>query len=183
MKMYKQFRIDRDGNLHPLFVDTNRTIPVGRWLTAKLGERTESGKVRSKLGPLAYRPGWHLSEAPYAPHIGVKVNGEIRYMHPDTVWALCEISSDVDYTAEARERGMRNGKLIAREACLDRLPENGFYWYNTNPNAFGNWIIAHRIRVLAVLDDDQVENICMSRFGIHSQPHEPGNKFMNRKGA
>lgn len=174
MTAYKQFRIDKSGNLHPLFVSTTETIPVGVWLKAHEGERTECGKVKSKLGPLAYRPGWHLSEAPYAPHIGVKENGKIRYMRPDTVWAVCEIDNTNDYTAEAKANGTKNGKYNAQKACLDRLPENGFYWYNTNPTAFGNWLITDRIKVLKVLKDDEVEEICMTQFGIHAQPRKAG---------
>lgn len=172
MIAYKQFRIDKSGKLHPLFVYATDTIPVGEWLTAKAGPRTATGKVKSKLGPLAYRPGWHLSEAPYAPHIGTKENGVIRYMRPDTVWAMCEVNDANDYTFEAHENGMRNGKFNAQKACLNHIPENGFYWFNTNPNAYGNWMITDRIRVLKVLTDDEVEQICWNQFGIHAQPRK-----------
>ena len=172
MLAFKQFRIDKSGNLHPLFVFANETVPVGKWLIAKAGPRTENGKVASKLGPLAYRPGWHLSEAPYAPHIGVKENGKVKYMKPDTVWALCEVNTTVDYTPEARQNGMRNGKFCSQIACLHRLPKNGYYWYTTNPNAFGRWMIAEQIMVLKVLNDDEVEKICWTQFGIHAQPRK-----------
>ena len=171
MIAYKQFRIDKSGNLHPLFVFANETIPVGEWIVAKEGPRTENGKVKSKLGPLAYRPGWHLSEAPFAPHIGVKENGKIKYMKPDTVWAECKVCGN-DYTELALQQGMRNGKLNSREACLPILPYNGFYWYTTNPNAFGRWLIAHTIKVMRVLTDAEVEEICWNQFGIHSQPRK-----------
>ena len=172
MLAYKQFRIDNLGNLHPLFVFSNETIPVGKWIVAKEGPRTEAGKVQSKLGPLAYRPGWHLSEAPYAPHIGIKENGKVKYMKHDTVWALCEVDDTVDYTALAHANGIRNGKFSAQRACLNHLPTDGFYWYTTNPNAFGRWLIAERIRVLTVLSDKDVEEICWKQFGIHAQPRK-----------
>ena len=172
MIAYKQFRMDKSGNLHPLFVFANETVPVGKWLVAKPGILTDNGKVKSKLGPLAYRPGWHLSEVPYAPHIGVKENGVIRYMRPDTVWAMCEVNDVNDYTIEAHSYGMRNGKFDARKACLPRIPENGYYWFNTNPSAFGNWLITDKIKVLKVLTDDEVEQICWTQFGIHAQPRK-----------
>ena len=172
MIAYKQFRIDRHGNLHPLFVSTNWIIPLGEWLKAEEGERTPEGKVKSKLGPLAYRPGWHLSEAPYAPHIGVKENGKVKYMRPDTVWAECEIYDEIDYTPEARANGMRNGKFNAQRACLDHLPEWGYYEYNTNPNACGTWFIADRIKVNRILTDEEVEDICWFNFKIHAQPRK-----------
>lgn len=169
MIAYKQFRIDKSGNLHPLFVFANETIPVGEWLVAKEGQRTEDGKVKSKLGSLAYRPGWHLSEAPFAPHIGIKENGKIKYQRPDTVWAICELCDDNDYNCEAYENGIRNGKFYAQRACLDHLPDHGYYWYTTNPNAYGKWLITDRIKVIRVLSDTEVEDICWNQFGIHAQ--------------
>ena len=170
---YKQFRIDKSGNLHPLFVSVDQKIPVGEWIVASEGERTADGKVKSKLGPLAYRPGWHLSEAPYAPHIGVKENGVVKYQRSDTVWAVCEVDADIDWTDTARARGIgKNGRFDSRKACLECLPKGGFYWFTTNPNAYGNWLIAERIKVLKVLSDDEVEDICWNQFGIHAQPRK-----------
>ena len=172
MIAYKQFRIDKSGKLHPLFVYANETIPVGVWLTAKEGPRTENGKVKSKLGPLAFRPGFHLSEIPYAPHIGLKEDGKVKYMKPDTVWAVCMVNDTINYTKKARKNGVRNGKLDLRNACLSTIPDDGFYWYNTNPNAFGSWLITDKILVVKVLTDEEVEDICWNQFGIHAQPRK-----------
>lgn len=172
MKAYKQFRIDKHGNLYPLFVFANEEIEVGKWLFAKEGQRTETGKVKSKLGPLAYRPGWHLSEAPYAPHIGIKENGKVTYQRPDTVWAECDVFDEKDWTMKARANGMRGKRFDPRKACLDHIPYGGFYWFTTNPNAFGNWLIAEKIKVNKVLTDDEVEEICWKKFGIHAQPRK-----------
>ena len=174
MIAYKQFRIDKSGNLHPLFVNTQEVIPVGEWITAKEGERNADGKVKSKLGSLAYRPGWHLSEAPYAPHIGIKENGKIKYMKPDTVWAMCKVKTDINYTPEAQANGWRNGKYSAQRAYLDRIPDDGFYWYTTNPNAFGRWLIAGKIMVCSVLTDEEVAFICRECFKIEPQPRKVG---------
>ena len=174
MLMYKQFRMDKSGKLHPLFVNSTEEIPVGEWLTAKEGERTETGKVKSKLGPLAYRPGWHLSEAPYAPHIGIKENGIVKYMKPDTVWAECEVYDKEDWTSIAKIHGLnrKTGNYNRQKSCLPYIPTNGYYWYTTNPNAFGRWLIAHKIKVLKVLTDAEVEDICWTQFGVHSQPRK-----------
>lgn len=174
MIAYKQFRMDKSGKLHPLFVFANETIPVGEWLTAKEGPRTENGKVKSKLGPLAYRPGWHLSEVPYAPHIGLKENGKIKYMKPDTVWAECEVYDKEDWSYHAYTCGINGKRFNPQKACLNHLPINGFYWYTTNPNAYGRWLIAERIKVLRVLTDAEVEDICWNQFGIHAQPRKVG---------
>lgn len=182
-KAYKLCRIDKNGILHPMFVNTKDVFRIGTWIYAEDGPRNDKGKVISKLGPLAYRPGLHLSEAPFAPHIGIKAGGKIVYMHDDTVWVEVEIYDEIDYTMEARMRGTRNGKVISSIARLDRIPIDGFYYYNTNPNAYGNWLICHRMRITRVLTDDQVENICWTLFHIHAMPHRPGYEFTMKKGA
>lgn len=173
MIAYKEFRIDKSGKLHPLFVFANETIPIGVWLRAKEGPKQKNGKVKSKLGNLAYRPGFHLSEAPYAPHIGLKdESGKVAFMKPDTVWCECEIYDEIDYTLEAERKGWRNGKFNAQKACLDRIPEYGFYEYKTNNNAYGTWYIADRIKVNRILTDEEVERICWTEFQIHAQPRK-----------
>lgn len=172
--VFKQFRIDKSGDLHPLFVNSEEIIETRKWLTATEGERTKNGKVKSKLGPLAYRPGWHLSEAPYAPHIGIKEDGVIKYQRQDTVWALCIVCNRIDWTNIARQRGFnpRTGNFCARDACLDCIPVGGYYWFTTNPNAFGRWLICEQMWVEMVLTDEQVEWICTNIFGIHAQPRK-----------
>ena len=177
MMAYKLVRKDKSGKYHPLFVDSDEEFIVGEWFYAKEGPQTPTGKVKSKLGPLAYRPGVHLSKAPYAPHIGVKENGQIKYMRPDTVWVLCEIVDTVNYTFEAHQNGIgRNGKFNAQKACLKHIPENGFYWYTTNPNAFGDWLITSGCKVERELSDAEVEYICWTEFGIHAQPRKGGDR-------
>lgn len=59
MITYKLVRC-RHGLYYPLFVETDRPMPVGPWLEAKVGELVDSTHVRSPvLGRLALRPGWH----------------------------------------------------------------------------------------------------------------------------
>ena len=177
IEAFKMLNNDAIG-LHPLYVDTEETIPTGIWLKAKPG-KTDNGKVISRLGPLSYRPGWHLSAAPFAPHIGIKVNGKIRYMHDNAVWALCKVYDEIDYTPEAHANGVhRNGKFVARDACLKRIPAGGFYWYNTNPNAYGDWLIAELMMVERILSDKEVAKICWEQFGIIAMPHRPGKEFV-----
>lgn len=72
---YKLFRVSKKypGKLFPLYVNANTNIPIGEWISAEPGERLENGKVKSKLGPLRYRPGFHINDvAPYVSHIGQK---------------------------------------------------------------------------------------------------------------
>lgn len=76
-KAYKLLRVSKNhqGKIYPLFVNANHEISMNEWIKAEYGEMNDKGEVKSKLGALCFRPGWHLSDIPYAPHIGKK--GEI----------------------------------------------------------------------------------------------------------
>ena len=73
VKAYKMFRVHpkHPGKLFPLFVDADTPVEMGKWIDAKEGEM-RNGKVKSKIGDLAYRPGWHAGDLPIATHIGDK---------------------------------------------------------------------------------------------------------------
>lgn len=173
---YKMFKVKKNqyGKLFPLFVDNMNETPIGVWVDAKEGERKENGKVKSSLGDLAFRPGWHLSDYPLATHIGVRdENGDIKYIHPDYIWCECEYSDAFDYQTLANMRGKnKKGIIIPKHAFLDYIPKNGFYRYKTSPLMFGDWIIAGSMKINRVLDDDEVEKILiennlpvMERYG------------------
>ena len=159
---YKLFRIKKGEpeKLFPLFVLRNREVPFGIWLKAEEGERLPNNKVHSSLGPLSFRPGWHLSDIPLAIHIGIKEAGEIRYMHDNHLWCQCEYKDDICYQPEANLNGTYNGAFHPRDAYLRHVPENGYYRYKTSPNMLGDWIIAGDIKVLRVLRDEEVARIC-----------------------
>ena len=71
IKAYKLFRVNasRPGELFPLFVNADKPVEIGKWYEAEVGEMS-GGKVKSKIGKLAYRPGWHAGDSPLATHIG-----------------------------------------------------------------------------------------------------------------
>jgi len=70
---YKLFRTKRrTEEMFPLFVRTDEGVPVGIWTDAQVGTLTKAGKVVSKIGDLAYRPGWHAGDYISATHIGGK---------------------------------------------------------------------------------------------------------------
>ena len=48
MKVYKLFRM-RNGKLFPLYVEAKREIPVGEWLTARVGEKVDETHVKASL--------------------------------------------------------------------------------------------------------------------------------------
>lgn len=151
---------EKKGKLYPLFVLTNEETPVNIWLPAKYGPRTARGKVRSKLGELAFRPGWHINdEMPYVDHIYTMHDGE-KYQKDGCVWCEVEYNDDVSYCEKAYDAGWRNGSWSAARAQLDYIPVNGYYRYKTNPTMVRDWIIAGEMRVLRVLDGKEVYEIC-----------------------
>lgn len=161
---YKLFAINKKakGKLFPLYINTNTSTPIGEWVEAESGTLV-NGKVKSKLGLLCYRPGWHLSDMPIATHMGVKdEKGKITYMRPDVVWCECEYSDEINYQEAANQNGTVNGKLVPKLAYLKQIPYNGFYKYKTNPNMLGEWILAGAIKVKKILSDNEVNSILTS---------------------
>lgn len=174
---YKLLRVKKSspGQLFPLFVLSDEALPMHVWLTAKEGPRTENGKVKSRLGPLAFRPGFHLSELPLATHIGVEDGGDGLYMHPDTVWCRCKFSDAINYQDEADRRGWNGKALVRQKAFLDYIPIDGFYHYKTLPQMFGDWIIAGGMEIEKVLTDGEVGEI-LQLYNLSPQPRqEPMN--------
>lgn len=146
MKTYKLFRL-KQGELYPLYVNADKPIPLGVWLKVEEGERTANGKVKSRLGALAFRPGWHSVDMPVALHIGkkkYKADAKPSYRPKEQVWCECEVHTDIDYTSEAGRYGLKY------------IPVNGGYWFKTNPNMVGRWHISGEIKVNKILSDADV---------------------------
>ena len=174
VKAYKLFRVkpNEPGKLFPLFVNADDFIEIGSWIDAEVGELTNEGKVKSKIGNLAYRPGWHMGDLPIATHIGDKYNfkkgtSDKSLKKPtarsaDHVWAEVEVAADVDWQKVANERASKtkDGKVIPRTAHItDQIPEDGYYRYKTNPNMTGEWLISGSIKVTRALTDEEVIEI------------------------
>ena len=182
VKAYKLFRVDpkRPGQLFPLFVDANTPVAMNQWVDAIEGSMA-NGKVKSKIGPLAYRPGWHAGDLPIATHIGEKSDPSLTA--PDQrpanhAWAEVEMPNDIDWQSIANERGTNaNGKLVPVKAHItDQLPKGGHYRYKTNPNMTGNWLIGGSMKVNRVLTDKEVEKINKAA-GLSDLPRaQPFNK-------
>lgn len=179
VKAYKLFRVDErhPGKLFPLFVNANQPVEMNKWVNAEVGPQTDKGKVKSKLGPLAYRPGWHSGDLPVATHIG-EGGAPPTHRPRNHAWAEVEVPNDVDWQTEANKRGInKQGKLIAREAHItDQIPKGGHYRYKTNPNMTGNWLISGSMKVNKVLSHPEVERI-NKKAGVSDLPRkEPFNK-------
>lgn len=177
-KSYKVFFLGRDGKLYPPVIanDGAKDTPIGVWLpcsspniigyTVK-GHRPKvmsggKGTRGNSLGALAFRPGWHMGEIPYAEQFLKKstINGK-RVWPSNLVFAECLYSNDVDYQEEAMSYGYsKNGKFRHSYAGLPKIPKGGSYRYRTNPNPKTvPWIIAGAIKVNKVLSFDEVNDI------------------------
>lgn len=153
MKAYKLFRVKND-QLYPLYVFANEPLPLGVWIDAKAGERTANGKVKSKIGALAYRAGFHACEYPVATHIGGKSSPDLKkpdYRKDDQVWCEVEFDTTIDYQPEA--------DASPRGCITDRVPLNGFYFFQTNAQAVCRWLIGGTMRINRILSDDEVISI------------------------
>lgn len=189
IQVYKLFRTDDAGNLYPLYIHANEALPLGEWLPAKMGEAAPNGKVKSKLGPLAMRPGWHAANLPIATHIGGKSGGKDQKkpdFRPDNhVWALVEMAADVDWQSEANRRATRNkkGEIVPRTAHItDQIPKGGHYRYKTNANMTGEWLIGGEMKIIKVLSDAEVKAV-NDKAGMADLPrlHELQAKQRNNK--
>lgn len=172
MKAFKLVRKRKDGYF-PLYVLAKKKFPVGEWIEAECGELTKNGKVKSKLGELAYRPGFHLCEIPHEVHIGGKSKGsggKVDYLPDDLVWVEVEFSDSINYQMLAEENGKNgNGKIVAAKSYLKEVPKDGYYYYNTSPNATVRWIICGSMKVVREMPDDEVESIC-GKYGLVPLP-------------
>lgn len=65
---WKLFRVRKNGTLGPLFINARQVVPIGEWLEAE--EHPTKG--------FAFRPGWHVTHSPAAPHLSMK--GRAWYM-------------------------------------------------------------------------------------------------------
>lgn len=168
VKAYKLFRTKDDGELYPLFVDANTPVKRGEWVDAIAGDKnSKSGKVKSKIGDLAYRAGWHAGDSAGAKHIGgkaLKGSNKPEYRPANQVWAEVEMPMDFDWQSEANSRasivksGPNKGKLNSKEAHItDAIPFGGSYRYKTNPNMEGNWIISGNMKVNDIISPDEVK--------------------------
>ena len=166
IKAYKLFR-HKEGKIYPLFVNANKEIPMGKWLKAESGPMTDKGKVKSRLGGLAYRPGWHSGDLPIATHIGGKSHPSLTkpdYRPDNHVWAEVEHPADKDWQSIANSRGSG-----VKAHITDQVPYGGHYRYKTNPNMKGNWIISGNMKVNRILGDEEVKLI-NQRAGVQDLP-------------
>lgn len=180
VKAYKLFRTnpDKPGELFPLFVNADKSVETGKWVDAEIGPLNEGGKVKSKIGALAFRPGWHAGDYIAATHIGGKSTPDMKkpdYRPANQVWAEVEMPDDVDWQTIANERARikKDGTPDVKTAHItDQVPEGGFYRYKTNSNMQGNWLIGGSMKVNKQLDPAEVKTV-QEETGIFDLPILP----------
>ena len=153
MKTYKLFRV-RNGKLYPLYVEADKEVKVGEWLRAESGEKADETHVKSRLGSLSLRPGWHSTYIPFTDWIGKRMPDGSLAQKPDTVWCECEVKGD---EIECKNR------YGYREIQRDK-----WYYFRTNAKQKDPWIISDWIKVNKILNRNEVVQICKAN-GIVAQ--------------
>ena len=155
MITYKLLRV-RDGKLYPLFVESRRELTPQRWLKAEVGEMVDDNHIKSRLGPLALRPGFHSCTVPFTDWIGKKgPDGELL-QRTDTVWCECEVEGEKQIVTD------RHGLRV--------LPSDWYYFKTKSDQPFP-WIISNRIYIRRLLGRYEVEKICLEN-GVKAQRME-----------
>lgn len=178
---YKLFKVkkSRPGELFPLYVNADKSIPMNQWVQAECGQILPNGKVKAKLGNgLAVRPGFHINDGvPYVSHIGKKdENGNIAYLPDDLVWCEVEYPTEIDYQPLANKNGInKKGEVVPVKACLKEIPVNGFYRFKTCAAMTGAWIIAGAMKINRILSDEEVIKLCAAQ-GYSALPRY-GSRF------
>lgn len=152
MKVYKLFRV-KNNKLYPLFVNANTEMKLGKWLRAEVGEKADDTHVKSRLGKLSLRPGFHSTTIPFTDWIGKRMEDGTLARRPNEVWCECEVKGKEINVSE------RNG--------LRELPK-GYYLFKTNSKQKEPWIISDKIKINKVLTEDEVKEICLAN-GIKAQ--------------
>lgn len=154
MITYKLFRVKND-KLYPLYVDANTEMEIGIPLQAKIGDKADETHVKSRLGSLSLRPGFHSTQVPFTDWIGKKQDGKL-VQRKNTVWCECEVTGDEQTVTE------RNGLRV--------LPDT-WYYFKTNTKQPYPWIISNSITINRILTQDEVGDICR-QYGLEPQEVE-----------
>lgn len=130
------------------------------------------GSKATKITALAYRPGWHAGTLPFFPQGGMKPPKGMKSAYENIhrynqVVFECELAAEKNYTAEAEAQlkaRNKDGSLNSRKADLQYMPENGFYYYATNPMTHGHpemgmWAISGSLKINRALTQEECDKI------------------------
>lgn len=83
---YKLFRVRKNGTIGSLFINRKAILPIGEWLEAK----------PYKTKGFAFRPVWHCTKKPNAPHLGME----------GRAWYKVEIQAYTEHIRPKNQGGM-----------------------------------------------------------------------------
>lgn len=160
----------------------------------------------AKITALAYRPGWHAGDLPFFPQGGKQGNprftnsGNVnKAFNPDIqetayenihrynqVVFECEMAADTDYTEIAQNQDKaktKSGSVNQRNADLQYMPTDGFYYYTTNPTISdkGKWAISGSLKINRALTQQECDDI-LSQNGFKPQEWEGGTLDLEKLG-
>lgn len=152
------------------------------------------GSKANTIVALAYRPGWHAGSLPFFPQGGVRPPKGMTSNYPNIhrynqVVFECELAADIDYTEIAgnqEKARKKDGTIDAGEADLQYLPENGFYYYATNPLTranpeLGAWVISASLKINRALTQEECDTI-LAEKGLKPQEWEGGTLDLEKLG-
>ena len=67
------------------------------------------------------------------------------------MWLKCLVSDNINYTKVANSN---------KKKCLETIPTDGFYFFNTNAQAKANWIIADWIVPIGEITREEEIELC-----------------------
>lgn len=162
---YKLFEKREDGKLFPLFIGKTKETLTNKWIPAEI--------IMEHKG-FAHRPGWHIGATmPSAPWL-MSADGTYKSQRGKRfkrVWCEVEYAADIDYT---------NTVITLPKKCFtDRLPDGGFYNFRESGDRL--WIIADRIKIIRILDEEERVKI-LERIGYDEvKEFEPYKKAFEKR--
>lgn len=162
---YKLFEMDTNNRLYPLFIGKTKETPMNEWIPAEI--------IMEHKG-FSHRPGWHIGATmPSAPWL-MSADGVYKSQRGKRfkrVWCEVEYAADVDYTDEVMH--------LPKKCFTDRLPDGGYYTFRESGDRL--WIIADRIKVTKILDEDERMQILSAMNYDESAAFEPYRKAFEKR--
>lgn len=164
-KGYKLFEQRDDGKLFPLFIGKTKEVPMNKWDMAEIIEYHPN---------FAHRPGYHLStKCPSAPWL-MGADGTYKSQRGKRfkrVWCEVEYVADVDYTDVVQS--------LPKKCFTDRLPDCGFYNFRESGDRL--WVIADRIKITRILDEQERMEILNSMNYDEVEAFEPYKRIFEKR--
>lgn len=162
---YKLFEERNDGKLFPLFIGKTKETPMNEWVPAEI--------VMEHKG-FSHRPGWHIGATmPSAPWL-MSSDGTYKSQRGKKfkrVWCEVEYATDIDYTDIVES--------LPKKCFTDRLPNDGYYKFRESGNRL--WIIADRIKVNRIIDEEERLQILKEMGYSESDAFEPYKKSFEKR--